>query len=67
MKTVIKIQGMSCNGCRAGAENALRRVPGVLSAEVSLERAEAAVDYDEKKAAPGDLRAAIEKAGFKAV
>lgn len=66
MKITIKIQGMSCNGCRLGAENALKRVPGVLSAEVSLERAEAVVDYDEKKAAPGDLRAAIAKAGFKA-
>ncbi|MDD2803944.1 MAG: heavy-metal-associated domain-containing protein [Elusimicrobiales bacterium] len=67
MKTVIKIQGMSCAGCRAGVENALKRVPGVLAVEVSLERAEAAVEHDEKKAAPVDLRAAVEKAGFKAV
>lgn len=67
MKTVIKIQGMSCSGCQAGVENALRRVPGVVSAEVSLERAEAVVEHDEKKAAPVDLRAAVAKAGFKAV
>lgn len=67
MKTVMKIQGMSCNGCRTGVENALKRVPGVLNAEVSLERAEAVVEHDEKKAAPGDLRAAVAKAGFKAV
>lgn len=66
MKTVIKIKGMSCAGCRAGAEGALRRVPGVLRAEVSLERQEAEVEYDEKTAAPADLRAAVEKAGFKA-
>lgn len=66
MKTVIKVQGMSCGGCRAAVEGALRKVPGVLSAAVSLEKAEAAVEYDEKKAAPAELRAAIENAGFKA-
>ncbi|HAN04938.1 MAG TPA: metal-binding protein [Elusimicrobia bacterium] len=66
MKITIKISGMTCNGCRAGAENALKRVPGVLSAAVSLERGEAVVEYDEKTAAPSDLRAAVEKAGFKA-
>ncbi|MDA8130992.1 MAG: heavy-metal-associated domain-containing protein [Elusimicrobia bacterium] len=66
MKIVLKIMGMSCGGCRSGVENALRRVPGVISVEVSLPKGEAAVEYDEKKAAPGDLRAAVEKAGFKA-
>lgn len=65
MKITIKIQGMTCNGCRAGAENALKRVPGVLSAAVSLEAAEAVVEYDEKKAAPSELEAAIVKAGFR--
>jgi len=66
MKITIKIAGMTCQGCRAGAEAALRRVPGVRSAEVSLERGEALVDYDEKTAAPETLRAAVVKAGFKA-
>ena len=66
MKTVIKIKGMSCGGCRLGAENALKRVPGVVSADVSLERAEASVEFDENKAALKDLKAAVAKAGFQA-
>lgn len=66
MKTVIKIKGMTCGGCRAAAEAALKKVPGVKSAEVSLERAEASVEHDEKTAAFSDLKAAVEKAGFKA-
>lgn len=66
MKTILRISGMSCNGCRAGVESALRRVPGVTKAEVSLERAEAVVEHDEKTAAPETLRAAVAKAGFKA-
>ncbi len=57
---------MSCGGCRAGVENALKRVPGVLSVNVSLEQAEASVEFDENKAALKDLKAAIVKAGFSA-
>jgi len=64
MKTTINVKGMSCGGCRAAVENALKKVPGVLSAAVSLEKAEAAVEFDEKKTALKELRAAIEKAGF---
>jgi copper chaperone len=66
MKITIKVEGMTCGGCKAAVEGALRRVPGVASADVSLEAAQAVVDYDEKKTAPSELRAAIEKAGFKA-
>lgn len=66
MKTVIKVQGMSCGGCRAAVEGALKRIPGVVSAAVSLEKGEAAVEYDEKKTALSELRAAVENAGFKA-
>lgn len=66
MKTTIKIEGMSCDGCRRGAESALKRVPGVISAAVSLEKGEAQVEYDEKKAALADLRAAVAAAGFRA-
>jgi len=66
MKTTIKVGGMSCGGCRLGVEKALKKVPGVTIAEVSLEKGEAAVEFDEKKAALKDLRAAIERAGFTA-
>ena len=66
MKSVIKIKGMSCGGCRAGVENAIKRVPGVISVTVSLELAEASVEFDENKAALKDLKAAVVKAGFPA-
>jgi len=66
MKAVVKVKGMSCGGCRAGVENALKRVPGVVSVAVSLESAEAVVEFDENKAALKDLKAAVAKAGFSA-
>ncbi len=65
MKTVIKVEGMSCNGCRMSVTNALLRVPGVKSAEVSLERKEAAVEH-EASVSPAALKAAVDQAGFKA-
>lgn len=66
MKTIIKVAGMSCGGCRASVENALRRVPGVSAVSVSLEKAEAVVEFDEGKASAEQLKAAVEKAGYKA-
>ena len=66
MKATIKVKGMSCGGCRAGVVNSLRRVPGVSAVEVSLEAAQAVVEFDENKAALKDLKAAVVKAGFPA-
>jgi copper chaperone len=66
MKTIIKIKGMSCGHCKASVEKAALGVPGVLAAQALLEKAELAVEYDEKKAALSDIRAAVESAGFKA-
>lgn len=61
----MKVTGMSCGGCRASVENALRRVPGVSAVSVSLEKAEAVVEFDEGKVSAGQLRTAVEKAGYK--
>ncbi|MGI6643447.1 MAG: heavy-metal-associated domain-containing protein [Bacillota bacterium] len=61
-ETTLKIQGMSCNGCRTAVERTLKRVEGVLDVKVSLESNEAVVkgtaDYE-------TLAAAIEKAGYR--
>ncbi|HBA60892.1 MAG TPA: copper resistance protein CopZ [Elusimicrobia bacterium] len=64
MKTIIKVKGMSCGGCKMGVEHAVKKVPGVVSAEASLEKAELAVEFDEKKAALSDIKAAVVTAGF---
>ncbi|KAF0126299.1 MAG: copper chaperone [Elusimicrobia bacterium] len=66
MKTVIKISGMTCGGCAAGAKKAAESVPGVNSAEVSLERAEAELRYDGKAETLEDVKKALGRAGFTA-
>jgi copper chaperone len=68
MKTVtLKIDGMTCAGCVRSVKKVLEGVPGVRSAEVSLEAGQAMVELDP---ATGDLvaalKAAVEAAGYDA-
>jgi copper chaperone len=63
---VIKVGGMSCQGCVRNVTGVLAAMPGVVTAEVSLEAAEARVVFDPQVVARGALVAAIEDAGFDA-
>ena len=64
--TSIKVGGMSCQGCVKNIQGVLSALPGVASAEVSLEAAEALVSYDAQQVDRGRLLEAIEEAGFDA-
>lgn len=66
MRDTIKVKGMTCGGCKMSVENAVRRLPGISYSEASLEKAELVVEFDEKKTALTEIRAAVDKAGFKA-
>ena len=63
---VISVQGMHCNHCKAKVENALKALKGVKKFAVSLESANASVDYIAKKTTPQEIAAAITAAGFNA-
>ena len=63
---VIKVGGMSCQGCVRNVTGALSAVAGVASVEVSLEQGEARVGYDAATVSLETLRAAVEDAGFDA-
>jgi copper chaperone len=64
--TVIKIGGMSCQGCVKNITGVLGGLAGVSSAEVSLEAGEATVAFDPQLVARAALVSAIEDAGFDA-
>ena len=64
--TVIKVGGMSCQGCVKNITGVLSALPGVASAEVSLEAAEARVAFDAQVVTRAALLEAIEDAGFDA-
>ena len=67
MQTVtLDVQGMTCGGCVKSVQKMLAGVPGVQSADVSLEHHRAVVTYDESTTAPAALVAAVEDGGFDA-
>ncbi|MBI5059355.1 MAG: heavy-metal-associated domain-containing protein [Nitrosomonadales bacterium] len=63
----LDIHGMTCNGCVKNVTGVLQKVPGVTSVEVSLEQKRARIVYSPAQAGPGQLKAAVEDAGFDVV
>ncbi len=61
MTKTYKIDGMSCNHCKASAEKAIRGVKGVENADVDLAKGLAYVEGTQED---GDVIAAVEEAGF---
>ncbi len=50
MKNVeLKIKGMSCSHCTKSVEDILKDLSGVISVNVSLENANAVVEFDDSK------------------
>jgi P-type Cu+ transporter len=62
--TTLRITGMHCASCAANSEAALKEVKGVSKASVNIATEKATVEYDPSVTGEGDLRKAIEKAGF---
>ena len=64
---ILRVEGMTCQGCAAAIEQELVQVSGVQSAAVNYERAEARVILDPaSRPNDGRLLRAVEKAGFHA-
>ena len=67
-KTVtIKVEGMKCNKCSASVSKALKATEGVEDVQVSSEKGEAVIKYDDQKLSETKLREVINSTGFKAV
>ncbi len=67
-KTVtIKVEGMHCGGCSSSVTKALKATPGVEDAQVSFEKGEAVIKYDDQKVTVAKLREVITGTGFKVV
>ena len=67
-KTVtIKVEGMKCEKCSSSVTKALKATDGVQDAQVSSEKGEAVIKYDDQKLDETKLREVINSTGFKAV
>lgn len=67
-KTVtIKVEGMKCAKCSSSVSKALKATEGVEDAQVSSDKGEAVIKYDDQKTNEAKLREVINGTGFKAV
>ncbi len=53
----LHISGMTCGSCPVTARTALKRLPGVLSAKVTLDDSLGVVTYDPRKVTPAEIAA----------
>src|SRR3954465_2118391 len=66
-KTVtIRVEGMKCGKCSASVTKALKATEGVQDAQVSSDKGEAVIKYDDQKLTETKLREVINSTGFKA-
>ena len=59
-----KVEGMMCQNCRRHVERALNAMPGIESAVVTLETAQADITFADQPLATGDIQTFLtEEAG----
>lgn len=63
---ILAVPGMTCAACPLTVKKALSRVEGVTKAEVSYEKREAMVSFDDGKTSVEALTRASENAGYPA-
>lgn len=63
----IKVEGMKCGKCSASVTKALKAAEGVEDVQVSSEKGEAVIKYDDQKTNETKLREVISSTGFKVV
>ena len=63
-RKIFPVTGMGCAACVARVENTLKNQKGVAGASVSLASNSAQVDYDPQVVSAGDLKKAVQDAGY---
>ncbi len=61
---VIKVHGMTCQGCVNNLTNALKSVKGVKDVYVALEKKKVTVRSDAEQSDEGKVKNAIKEAGY---
>lgn len=63
----IRIEGMECAACAKAVERAVKKLHGVSEANVNLATERLSLIYDDTIVSISDIKASVEKAGYKAV
>lgn len=64
MQKIIRIEGLECNHCVVRVGRAIASVQGVVDVDVSLEKREVIVDFEEARTDIEKIRDAIREAGY---
>ena len=67
VKLQLKVKGMSCSSCVNRVEQALLKIPGVLSAEVNLASEKAKVEFIDQKINLQTLQKVVKEAGYELI
>ncbi len=60
----LPIAGMTCASCAMTIENALKKVDGVISANVNIATEKATVEYSSEKVSINQIKEAINNTGY---
>jgi len=63
-KTIIKVEGMSCEHCVKAVTNAVNSVTGIGSVSVDLDAKTVTVEYDAAKTSLESIKMEIEDQGY---
>jgi P-type Cu+ transporter len=63
----LRLEGMTCSACVQANERAVRKLPGVASASVNFATEKLTVKFDDVELSLEAIRAAVAKAGYRAV
>lgn len=64
-ETTLKVLDMTCAACSARVEQGLKKLPGVLDANLNLATEKAHIRYEPKEVSEKDLAQAIEEIGYR--
>lgn len=64
-KRIYQLETLTCPSCMAKIEGALNKTKGVIKTEVLFNSSRARVSFDESQVSSQEVRAVIEKLGFK--
>lgn len=64
-KYEINIRGMTCTGCEEHVKSEIGKLPGISELEVSFEKGNALVTFDESKTDIEEVKSAVDKTGYK--
>lgn len=64
MRETLRVNGMTCQNCVRHVSKALEGVAGVSQVDVSLEQAQAVVEFDSSQTSTDQLKEAVQEAGY---